>query len=98
MTLLFFQSISSITYYPCLGNPFSDATPPMVSSSIPYFSSSKYMVCCLMYRGDLVSKDVNTNVATIPPPLHGHLGTRHPFYMHGDVTSPEVGVHAYAPA
>lgn len=33
-----------------------------------------------------------------PPPLHGHLGTRHPLYMHGDATNSEVGVYAYAPA
>ena len=25
----------------------------------------KYMACCLMYRGDVVPKDVNTAVATI---------------------------------
>jgi tubulin alpha len=25
----------------------------------------KYMVCCLMYRGNVVSKDVNMTVATI---------------------------------
>jgi tubulin alpha len=25
----------------------------------------KYMACCLMYRGDVVPKDVNASVATI---------------------------------
>jgi hypothetical protein len=28
----------------------------------------KYMACCLMYRGDVVPKDVNSSVAAIKPP------------------------------
>ncbi len=29
------------------------------------FSTGKYMACCLLYRGDVVPKDVNTAIAAI---------------------------------
>ena len=47
----------------------SSSLPPVTlslfSPALPFPFLGKYMACCLMYRGDVVPKDVNASVATI---------------------------------
>ena len=49
--------------YPLLKSPMPVLSPETKWSSDP--RRGKYMACCLLYRGDIVPKDVSSAIATI---------------------------------
>ncbi|KAJ0592855.1 putative tubulin [Helianthus annuus] len=59
------QVISSLTASLRFDGALNVDVTEFQTNLVPYPRHGKYMACCLMYRGDVVPKDVNAAVATI---------------------------------
>ena len=55
----------SISFRTIFISHFSFAFISILIFSFIFATDGKYMACCMMYRGDVVPKDVNASVATI---------------------------------